>query len=224
VRQADLRLLERRISPERLAPYRAAADGDLVRAVRLYEQNAELSAAFWMVLCDVEILLRNAVHEQLRAWSDDRYSQPAWYLDPGRVFNAQARADIAAARQHLAATGRRETPGRLVAELPFGFWRFLLSARYERTLWLPCLRTAFPGIAGHGLRRDVHDAVRELHLLRNRIAHHEPVYNRPLGDLHDLALTTAGWVCPVTRRWIARRSTVPALLRSQSRSAMRRPS
>jgi hypothetical protein len=212
MRQGDLRLLERRLSPERLAPYRAATDGDLARAVRLYEQNADLSAAFWLVLCDVEILVRNAAHDQLTAWSAAEYGQPAWYLDHGRVFNPRTRGDIAAARHHLAASGRRETPGRVVAELPLGFWRFLLSARYERSLWLPCLRGAFPGIDGHGLRRDVHDAVRELHLLRNRIAHHEPIYNRPLGALHEIALTTAGWVCPVTRRWIARRSTVPALL------------
>ena len=146
MRQADLGLLERRLSPERLAPYRAAADGDLARAIALYERNAELSAAFWLVLGDVEVLVRNAVHEQLTVWSAGRFSQPAWYLDPGRVFNAQTRADIAAARHHLTGSGRRETPGRVVAELPLGFWRFLLSARYERTLWLPCLRAAFPGI------------------------------------------------------------------------------
>jgi hypothetical protein len=57
--------------------------------------------------------------------------------------------------------------------------------------------------------------VRELHLLRNRIAHHEPIYNRPLGRLHELALSTAGWVCPVTRQWVSERSRVPALLATE---------
>ena len=64
------------------------------------------------------------------------------------------------------------------------------------------------------MRRDVHDAVRDLHLLRNRIAHHEPIYNRPLTVLHTLALTTAGWICPTTEQWISTRSRVPALLAS----------
>ena len=77
MRQADLRLLERRLSPERLAPYRAAADGDLARAIRLYEQNAALSAAFWVVLGDAEVLVRNAVHEQLTTWSAGRFGQLA---------------------------------------------------------------------------------------------------------------------------------------------------
>jgi hypothetical protein len=42
MKQAELLTLERRISVERLAPYRTAAANDLMRAVRLYERNAEL--------------------------------------------------------------------------------------------------------------------------------------------------------------------------------------
>jgi hypothetical protein len=212
MKQPELLTIERRISAERLAPYRAAVAGDLLGAVSLYEKNTELSAAFWAVLCDLEILVRNAMHDKLTAWSVARYGQPGWYLGHGDVFNVQTAGDIDMARRHLAANGRPETPGRVVAELPLGFWRFLLSSRYERSLWLPCLRGAFPGIQGRGMRRDVHDAMRELHLLRNRIAHHEPIHNRPLGRLHDLTLTAAGWVCPVTRQWMADRSRVPALI------------
>jgi hypothetical protein len=212
MKQAELLTLERRISVERLAPYRRAAVNDLGRAVSLYERNAELSAAFWVVLCDLEVLVRNVMHEKLTTWSMRRYGRSAWYLDQGNVFNEQTINDIHAARHHLAANGRPETPGRVVAELPLGFWRFLLSSRYERSLWLPCLRSAFPGIEGRGMRRDVHDAMRELHLLRNRIAHHEPIHNRPLGMLHERALTVADWVCPVARQWMAERSRVPALL------------
>lgn len=212
MKQAELLTLERRISTERFAPYRAAAGNDSRRAISLYEKNAELSAAFWIVLCDVEILVRNAMHERLTAWSVARYGRPAWYLDHGKVFNEQTIIDIDKARHHLVANGRPETPGRVVSELPLGFWRFLLSGRYERSLWLPCLRDAFPGIKGRGMRQDVHDVMRDLHVLRNRIAHHEPIHNRPLGKLHEQALTVAEWVCPVTRQWMARRSRVPTLL------------
>lgn len=207
----ELLTLERRISAERFAPYRVAAGGPK-RAITLYERNTELSAAFWAVLSDLEILVRNAMHEKLTTWSVTTCGQAAWYLDYERVFNEQTTVDIQTARRHATTGGRPETPGRIVAELPLGFWRFLLSSRYERSLWLPCLRDAFPGIRGQGMRRDVHDAMRDLHLLRNRIAHHEPIHNRPLSRLHSQALTTAGWVCPITRQWIARRSRVPALL------------
>jgi hypothetical protein len=208
----ELLTLERRISAERFAPYRAVAGDDLEQAIRRYERNTEVSAAFWAVLSDLEILVRNAMHEKLSAWSIAMYGQADWYVDQGKVFTAQTASDIDTARRHAAANGRAESAGRIVAELPLGFWRYLLSSRYERSLWLPCLRDAFPGIRGRGMRRDVHDAMRDLHLLRNRIAHHEPIHNRPLSKLHGVALTTAGWVCPTTRQWIAARSRVPALL------------
>jgi hypothetical protein len=219
VRPGELATLELRLSPERFAPYRAAAAGDLGRAVRSYERNTELSAAFWAVLSDLEIVVRNAMHESLSSWSVTAYGRPDWYADRDGIFSDQTARDIRAARRRArssASSGRAESPGRVVAELPFGFWRYLLSARYERTLWLPCLRDAFPGIRGQGMRRDVHDSMRDLHLLRNRIAHHEPIHNRPLAELHAVALTTAGWICPTTRGWIAARSRVPALLASEN--------
>jgi hypothetical protein len=216
VRPDELLTLEQRISAERFAPYRAATGNDVARALRRYERNTEISAAFWAVLSDLEIVVRNAMHERLSLWSLGAYGRPDWYADRGRIFTAQTAGDIAVARRHAAAFGRAESPGRIIAELPLGFWRFLLSSRYERTLWLPCLRDAFPGIRGQGMRRDVHDAMRDLHLLRNRIAHHEPIHNRPLPELHAVALTTAGWICPTTRRWIAARSRVPALLAAEN--------
>jgi hypothetical protein len=42
--------------------------------------------------------------------------------------------------------------------------------------------------------------------------------NRPLGELHAVVLTTAGWICPTTRDWIAARSRVPALLTAENDS------
>jgi hypothetical protein len=210
--QADLLTLERRISAERFAPYRAACADDAAQAMRLYERNLRLSAAFWEVLSDLEILVRNAMHDELTKWSLARYADAVWYTDHGKVFDGEAIDAIDTARRHAVASGKRETPGRVIAELPLGFWRFLLAGRYERSLWFPCLRYAFPGIRGHGIRRDVHESMRSLHLLRNRIAHHEPIHNRPLGMLNERALTVADWVCPVTRRWMAERSRVPALL------------
>jgi hypothetical protein len=39
-------VLERRISVERLAPYRVAAAGDLGKALALYEWNTEIASAF----------------------------------------------------------------------------------------------------------------------------------------------------------------------------------
>lgn len=97
--------------------------------------------------------------------------------------------------------------GRIVAELSFGFWRYLLTSRYEKTLWTPAIRHAFPRLKPQR-RRTVHDRVQQLHLLRNRIAHREPVWRRDPAADHANILAVAGYICPHARSWIARSSTV----------------
>lgn len=205
---AELVTLERRLSVERLAPYRAACGGDLAAAVALYEWNAEVSAALGTTLGHLEVLLRNAMHDALTTWSTARHSEPWWYLDPGRLLSAESAADIVKARSRATRDGRQEMPGRVVAELNLGFWRFLLARRYDRGLWHPCLHRAFP----RQRRSTVHDAVKALHDARNRMAHHEPMHHRPVAELRASAVQVAGWICPVTRDWIDARCQVPRLL------------
>ena len=62
------------------------------------------------------------------------------------------------------------------------------------------------------MRRDADSAVRVLHDPRNRMAHHEPMFNRPLADLHATVTRIADWICPLTRDWIAGQCRVPNLL------------
>ncbi len=67
--------LERILSPERLAPYRSATEGDLERAIRLYEQNVALSESLYGILQGLEVALRNSIHLRLAA---DLQTLP-WY-------------------------------------------------------------------------------------------------------------------------------------------------
>ena len=208
----ELVTLERRLSVERLAPYRAASGGDLAAAMALYEWNAEVSAALGAALGHLEVLLRNTMNDALTAWSTARFREPRWYLDPGQVLTYKAAQDIALARQRATRGNRPETAGRVTAELSFGFWRYLLASRYERTLWMTCLRPAFPGLYRRGMRRDADDAVSELHLARNRMVHLEPMFNRPIGPLQATSLRVAGWICPTGRDWMDAQCRVPKLL------------
>jgi hypothetical protein len=66
-------------------------------------------------------------------------------------------------------------PGKVIAELTFGFWRYLSTTAHHHPLWIPYLHTAFrPGTS----RQAVDGPVDRLHQLRNRIAHHEPLLRR----------------------------------------------
>lgn len=205
---ATLATLEQRLTAERMAPYRAACGGGIAAAIRLYEWNAEVSAALGITLGHLEVLLRNALHEQLTRWTIDRFDEPRWYLDPAGVLSPRSIDDIAVARARATCNGDRETPGRVVAELTFGFWSFLLARRHDRGVWHPCLNRAFR----RRRRSDVHDAVKRLNDARNRLAHHEPMFNRPIDDLRTTALEVAGWICPITRDWIDGGCRVPQLL------------
>jgi Abi-like protein len=201
---------EQRLSVERLSRYRYAVGGDLAAAFALYEWNAKMGSAFWTTLGHVEVLVRNAMHQRLAMWSAQAYGDESrWYLDPGHVFSTKTLKSIEMARANAAKDGRPETPGGVVAELTFGFWRFLLIRAYDQSLWKPCLRHVWPG---QSQRRTVHEPFEKLHNLRNRIAHHEPIYRLPLRDLHTAALTLATWTCPHTAAWIRSECEVLATL------------
>jgi hypothetical protein len=124
--------LQRRLSPERLGPFLTAAHGDPDAALDLYAWNARLSAALATTIGHVEVVLRNAIHENLTEWSVRRFGEPRWYVDPGQLLQHRATQDIRAARQRATRGLRSETPGRVVAELSFGFWRFLLANPLRR--------------------------------------------------------------------------------------------
>jgi len=194
------------LSVERFGAYRVAAGGHDADALALYEWNATISAALWTDLAHCEVLVRNRLHEQLTAWSTQVYGESVWYRDPGRIFTAQHASDVAEARRR-ATTGSRakpETPGRIVAELNFGFWRYLVASQYERTLWLPVLRYTFRNVH----RRHLHGCLARLHNVRNRIAHHEPIHYENLGRLHGDLLKVLGWINPTYRQWVQQQSTV----------------
>jgi len=210
------RALEARLSRERLRPYRSAVGGDLDLAIQLYEWNSAAAGAFFETLGHFEVLLRNALHDQLSAWHTAAGRPGHWYDDPAGVLDARRHADVAAARDRIRRERKTETPGKVVAERNFGFWRFLLDRHYQTMLWAPALRRAFPHLQPQ--RRDlVYSPVYELNRLRNRIAHHEPIHGRNLSDRHDDLLRVTGFIDPAAQAWLSSLSRVPAVLQSRPR-------
>lgn len=205
--------VEAALSRERLAPYRDEAEGSLAVAVRLYEWNAAMSAALWQDIGHFEVLLRNTLHNQLTAWNVAHYGNPRWYDDPGNLLAPHRREDIAMARSRLARANKPDDPGRIVAELSFGFWRYLVSAQYDRTLWRGALHQGFPGRK----RSRLYDRLVHLHNLRNRLAHHEPIHHVPLKRRHDELLAITEWINPPLRGWVERQSRVLTVLDQRPR-------
>ena len=209
--------LEASLSPERMSTYLRAAEGDRERAFHLYAWNTAISAAFYGPLQSLEVALRNAVHRQLTG-----HYGATWYANPSAGLDEGCRDRIANARIDLVRAGHTAGPSRIVAALSFGFWISLLGrggrldntgrkADYERTLWRPALRGVFP----HRVplkRKQAHEPLDYLRTLRNRIAHHEPIFARHLAEDHRRILDVTGWISPRVGTWIERHSRVPMLL------------
>ncbi|MFT3799138.1 hypothetical protein [Microbacterium sp.] len=196
--QPDTAPIAAALSPERLAPYLRATGGDPSAAVRLYEWNLAVSGALYEALGILEVVLRNALSTQLAAHHGTLTGY--WYDDPLDVLSDLAHQDIAAARRRVQKLRRPETSGRVVAELSFGFWKFLLAKRYEATLWTGCLRHAFPNLQPQS-RAVVYRALDELHTVRNRIAHHEPIHSRDVTTDTLTIYRLLDWMDADVRAW-----------------------
>lgn len=78
---------------------------------------------------------------------------------------------------------RQTSPGKVIAELKFAFWQSMFTARHNVHLWDPHILNLFPnasGMTARQLRQRIYDDLEVIRQLRNRIAHHEPIFSRNL--------------------------------------------
>jgi hypothetical protein len=137
------------VSAERLGPYLREAKGCKPLAAEIYQWNIEIGAAFWDLLVYLEVAVRNAMAREMQDLRS-RGSRPrgptAYWYNNNQWFTSRQRAMIRAAKAD--ATKKGLTPGRVVAQLMFGFWVSLLDPGHTHTLWVPALRNAFPNSPG----------------------------------------------------------------------------
>lgn len=217
------------LSQERLNVY-LAATATRSDALALYEWNCEASTAVFRDLGHIEIALRNAYNHAIEA----AWSGPGHWTDHPNIFFApeyrtrrnrngtRNRVDINKENRKILTAARAKaiedaapsahSPGKVVAELSFGFWRFLTDRPHETSVWTPYLHHAFP--AGTN-RRDVDKMVVGLHRLRNRVAHHEPLFTANLAAQHASILALATLFDPSMAAYIAGRSAVPQLVQTR---------
>ncbi|NED22270.1 hypothetical protein G3I31_30200 [Streptomyces sp. SID9913] len=199
------------ISPDRLNPYLTACAGDFAAALALYRWNSDLAAAFFEPLGHLEIMLRNALDARLVARQQRRGRTTEWYIDRQVPLSGKARGDIAQAQERAERGGAATTPrGKVIAELSFGFWRFLLARQYKTSLW-PDLASAFPHAPNRALTT-VEDPVKRLHKFRNRIAHHEGIWHLPLEACRDDIQAVLGFIAPAAASWVVDASRIDDVL------------
>ena len=201
------------LSEPRFATYLVKSGGDEGYALSLYLYNARLAKAFMFPLGVVEVTLRNAIDALLVT----RHGL-TWHLQPNLRDNVLTLESLTSLDKAIARAGPGAARGQIVAELTFDFWSNLLRAEYG-DLWRTALNIVFPNIARSTNRHDVQRMAREINRFRNRVAHHEPVLDLNVTDIHAKLVELVSLRCLETAAWLKHHSTVGTIIRTRPRGA-----
>lgn len=203
------------LSAPRFATYEAATQGvpALAKAVALYTWNAQLSAALMYPLHVCEVAIRNAVSDALTAVYGEE-----WPWSPGFVASLPnpPSPTFSPKRDLLAVRAQQATTGKVIAELKFKFWESMFTGRFDARLWNHHLHTVLPFsnslLTVQDVRKQIRDDLESLRGLRNRIAHHEPIFARNLSDDYQKAYGLIALRCAHTAAWMKANESATTLI------------
>jgi hypothetical protein len=159
-----------------------------------------------------EVTIRNAVSETLEGMFGAR-----WPWSAGLIQSLPAPAYGYNPRQDLVVTRRRHpTTGKVIPELKFVFWQKMFTGRYDFRLWNAHIGTAFPNTdpahATSQIRAFLYDELDHIRTLRNRIAHHEPIFTRDLQSDLERIEKLINLRCSMTATWMMNNQQASAII------------
>lgn len=182
--------IEEWLSPDRFSTFLVVAKGSRQLALELYEWNARLSSSFLHDLAHLEVGLRNAYDKAL---SPAVLAHEKHWTDPDTKLNLFPKVSKFDGTRGITldtndypkkkindalfeagkTTGGNPSPGKVIAEIDFGFWAHLTSSAQDKYIWVPYLNKVY---APKTDRKRLHNSLQEIRKLRNRVAHHEPLF------------------------------------------------
>lgn len=182
------------LAAERLDAYRQDQAEPQVALAR-YLWNMALCEALYSPLQMVEIALCNALQRSL----ENHFGSPQWYHVPAcwHLLTTAQQSQIDEAQETLARQNKPIAPGRIVAELTFGFWTAFFNKRSAQNRDIIQM-TARVFHSAPKSQRDFRSLNRRFTLLRelrNRVFHHERLIHwADLDSRHLAMLETIGWI------------------------------
>jgi hypothetical protein len=153
------------IPPDVFAKTVRIAKSNEISVEELIERNDCLSLLMWQVIRIFETNLRFFMNQKLSYLTGDKN----WWRNPKLIYE-----------KHIS---RAPYALNVYEVINLGFLLLLFSDRYHNKIWVPCLRNEL--MRWKRTRRDLYFAFRDLVQVRNRIAHHEIIYNYPLIEILD---------------------------------------
>jgi hypothetical protein len=211
----SLATIRQTLSLTRMSTFETAAGitgNDDPRALALYAWNARVSAALLAPLHICEVVVRNAASEAVEQVYGPRWP---WQIgfeqslpSPRTGYNPQR--DLQNVRSRVPTTGK------VIPELKFVFWQKLFTSRHDQRLWNTYLRQVLPNVAPTKtvaqLREGVYNDLEQIRTLRNRIAHHEPVFARNLQDDLGKIVALIEYRANETAKWMMANQQASAIL------------
>ncbi|OFK65707.1 MULTISPECIES: Abi family protein [unclassified Corynebacterium] len=175
----------------------------------LYLWNTHLTKTYLADIEHLEVLLRNSIHNALTG----RYGE-RWFDNDRIPFNDAAKKNIRKAKKRAGKEGA--PPGKIIAELSFDFWRFLLSSHYQASIW-PQVKKALKRTPDS--RQQFEELVVIVYKMRNRCSHHESIVQQRdrarevahLDSVDNAIQEVADFIDPHAAVWIKDNSRVPAI-------------
>jgi len=161
----------------RMQRYLLACGGNTRKAMTLYRKNLQLTQELFTVISCFEVALRNAVDTQIMITLGTDWLRDAAL--PGGIFDTPR---CRLTRDNINdAIGKLHTYShyKLIAELGFGFWRFMFAQNQFNATGRVLLRV-FPSKPTSTTTIQynntyIFNQLAQLNDLRNRMAHHEPI-------------------------------------------------
>lgn len=192
--------LEAALSVERFQTYRNHTASN-EEAVVLYLWNQALAESLYSTIGFLEVALRNAIHTTMAAQTGTQ----RWI--PTVLVGDALTAHYAFMKDLVKRYGSGHSVGQVVAGLTFGKWVHML--KNPRCQWVSRapypIFTVFPNYPTRfaGDRNTIHEHLTYILELRNRVMHHEPIFDgvkipnkgvKTNVAIHDDILEAIGWI------------------------------
>lgn len=193
----DTDAIEAALSLERFARYVLWAQGDRIEAIRLYSLNTCLSEALYVPLQALEISLRNRIHDVMTEAKGS-----GWFLPERGIVDIRQASQVQTATHELSSRSGSFEDSHIVAALTFSFWTAMFGRHHDLT-WKEALHRIAKRDGRYLARKDFSAKLTQVRLLRNRIAHHEPILYWDLSKQHASMIELTRWLSPAMDVWRA---------------------
>lgn len=184
--------LELSISKERLDEYSKILETSNKKEIfTYYILNSELSKSLYIPIQNLEITLRNNLHNTFTNF----YKTDKWYEVEGFLETTEIKK-INEVIKRLKSSNKEPTSGRVISELNFGFWTTLFSKKYDQKIWSKHIKQIFPNVPRNNRnRKNLSAKINTIRYFRNRVFHFEPIFNKHnLSDVHNDILNMIKWL------------------------------